>query len=181
MARDGFAHLHVHSEFSMLDGAARVKDMVRVSLEDNQPAIAITDHGVMYGVGDFYRAATAEGVKPIIGVEAYITPGSRFDRPGRAENQRYHSTLLAETQVGYQNLMKMVSASYLDGFYYKPRMDFDLLAQYSEGVIATSGCLGGEVASRLAPDASREEGNRNSARDFDGALAAAARYQDIFG
>ncbi len=181
MARDGFAHLHVHSEFSMLDGAARVKDMVRVSLEDNQPAIAITDHGVMYGVGDFYRAATAEGVKPIIGVEAYITPGSRFDRPGRAENQRYHSTLLAETQVGYQNLMKMVSASYLDGFYYKPRMDFDLLAKYSEGVIATSGCLGGEVASRLAPDASREEGNRNSARDFDGALAAAARYQDIFG
>ncbi len=181
MARDGFAHLHVHSEFSMLDGAARVKDMVRVSVEDNQPAIAITDHGVMYGVGDFYRAATAEGVKPIIGVEAYITPGSRFDRPGRAENQRYHSTLLAETQVGYQNLMKMVSASYLDGFYYKPRMDFDLLAKYSEGVIATSGCLGGEVASRLAPDASREEGNRNAARDFDGALAAAARYQDIFG
>jgi len=181
VARDGFVHLHVHSEFSMLDGAARVKDMVRVTLEDNQPAIAITDHGVMYGVGDFYRAATAEGVKPIIGVEAYITPGSRFDRPGRAENQRYHSTLLAETQVGYQNLMKMVSASYLDGFYYKPRMDFDLLAKYSEGVIATSGCLGGEVASRLAPDASREEGNRNAARDFDGALAAAARYQDIFG
>ncbi len=181
MARDGFAHLHVHSEFSMLDGAARVKDMVRVSVQDNQPAIAITDHGVMYGVGDFYRAATAGGVKPIIGVEAYITPGSRFDRPGRADNQRYHATLLAETQVGYQNLMKMVSSSYLDGYYYKPRMDFDLLSKYSDGVIATSGCLGGEVGQRLAPDASREEGNRNSARDFDGALAAAARYQDIFG
>ncbi len=181
MARDGFAHLHVHSEFSMLDGAARVKDMVRVSVEDNQPAIAITDHGVMYGVGDFYRAAIAEGVKPILGVEAYITPGSRFDRPGRAENQRYHTTLLAETQVGYQNLMKMVSASYLDGYYYKPRMDFDLLSKYAEGIIATSGCLGGEVAARLAPDASREEGNRNSSRDFDGALAAASRYQDIFG
>ena len=165
----------------MLDGAARVKDMVRVAQDDHQPAIAVTDHGVMYGVADFYRAATAQGVKPILGVEAYITPGSRFDRPGRAENQRYHATLLAETQVGYQNLMKMVSASYLDGYYYKPRMDFDLLAQYSEGIIATSGCLGGEVAARLAPDASREEGNRNTLRDFDGALAAAARYQDIFG
>ena len=165
----------------MLDGAARVKDMVRVASGDNQPAIAVTDHGVLYGVVDFYRAATAQGVKPILGVEAYVTPGSRFDRPGRAENQRYHMTLLAENLVGYQNLMKMVSASYLDGYYYKPRMDMDLLSTHAEGIIATSGCLGGEVAARLAPDASREEGNRSTGRDFDGALAAAAKYQDIFG
>ncbi len=165
----------------MLDGAARVKDMVRVAARDAQPAIAVTDHGVMYGTVDFYRAATAAGVKPILGVEAYVTPGSRFDRPSRAENRRYHMTLLAENQTGYQNLMKLVSASYLDGYYYKPRMDFELLAEHAEGVIATSGCLGGEVASLLAPDASREEGNTSLSRDFDGALAAAARYQDIFG
>ncbi len=165
----------------MLDGAARVKDMVRVAARDAQPAIAVTDHGVMYGTVDFYRAATAAGVKPILGVEAYVTPGSRFDRPSRAENRRYHMTLLAENQTGYQNLMKLVSASYLDGYYYKPRMDLELLAEHAEGVIATSGCLGGEVASLLAPDASREEGNTSLSRDFDGALAAAARYQDIFG
>ncbi|MDH3308266.1 MAG: DNA polymerase III subunit alpha, partial [Acidimicrobiia bacterium] len=165
----------------MLDGAARVKDMVRVAKSDDQPAIAITDHGVLYGVVDFYKAATAAGVKPIIGVEAYVTPGSRFDRPSRADNQRYHMTLLAENEIGYRNLMKMVSASYLDGYYYKPRMDIDLLSTHAEGVIATSGCLGGHVPSLLAPDASREEGNRNLARDFDGAVKAAAMYQDIFG
>jgi len=178
---DGFAHLHLHTEFSMLDGAARVKDVVRAAREDGQPAVAITDHGVMYGVIDFYQAARNEGVKPIIGVEAYVTPGSRFDRPPRNRNIRYHLTLLAENKTGYQNLMKLVSKAYLEGYYYKPRMDLDLLAEYSEGIIAGSGCLGGEVPQLLAPDASREEGNQGQVRDFDAALNAAARYQDIFG
>ena len=181
MPRDSFAHLHVHTEFSMLDGAARVKDLVKAVAADGQPAVAITDHGVMYGVVDFYKAAIGAGVKPIIGVEAYVTPGSRFDRPSRAENVRHHMTLLAENQVGYSNLMQLVSKSFLEGYYYKPRMDLDLLSRHSEGIIATSGCLGGHIPSLLAPDASREEGNSRLTRDLEGAIEAAATYQDIFG
>lgn len=165
----------------MLDGAARVRDVVAAAAADGQPAVAITDHGVMYGVVDFTKAAESVGVKPIIGTEAYVTPGSRFDRPPRNRNLRYHMTLLAETDVGYRNLMQLSSKAYLEGYYYKPRMDKELLARYAEGIIATSGCLGGEVAQHLAPDASREEGNQGAVRDFDAALRAAAEYQDIFG
>lgn len=164
----------------MLDGAARVKDVVAAAAADQQPAVAITDHGVLYGVVDFYRAATAAGVKPILGMEAYLTPGSRFDRPARG-GTRYHLTLLAENETGYRNLMKLSSRAYLEGFFYKPRMDFDLLAEYAQGIIATSGCLGGPVAQLLAPDASREEGNDGAVGDFRSALAEAARLQDIFG
>ena len=178
---DGFVHLHVHSEFSMLDGAARVTEVVAAAAEDNQPALGITDHGVLYGTVDFYKAARDAGVKPIIGVEAYVTPGSRFDRPGRADNIRHHMTLLAENQTGYQNLLKLVSRAYLEGYYYKPRMDKELLAEYSDGIIATSGCLGGHVPQLLAPDASREEGNRGQVRDVDAAVEVASMYQDIFG
>ncbi len=165
----------------MLDGAARVKDLVRAVAADGQRAVAITDHGVLYGVVDFYRAATDVGVKPIIGIEAYVTPGSRFDRPPRRDDIRYHMTLLAVSDVGYRNLMALASRAYLEGFYYKPRMDADLLAEYSEGIIAASGCLGGHVPQLLAPDASSEEGNVGQVRDYDGAVAAAAMYQDIFG
>ena len=178
---DSFAHLHVHTEFSMLDGAARVADVVEAAARDGQPALAITDHGVMYGAVDFYSAAKQVGVKPILGVEAYLTPGSRFDRPARRDNIRYHMTLLAESQLGYQNLLQLVSRSYLDGYYYKPRVDLDLLASHAEGIVATSGCLGGPVAQRLAPDASREEGNRSRGRDFEGAVEAAAELQEVFG
>ena len=181
MANDSFVHLHVHSEFSMLDGAARVTEAVAAAKADNQPGLGITDHGVMYGTVDFYKAAREAGVAPIIGVEAYVTPGSRFDRPARSENIRHHMTLLAETQTGYQNLLKLVSRAYLEGYYYKQRMDRELLSEYSEGIIATSGCLGGHVPQLLAPDASREEGNSGQVRDFDAALEAAAMYQDIFG
>ena len=176
-----FAHLHVHTEFSMLDGAARVKDLVRAVAADGQPAVAITDHGVLYGVVDFSKAAQEAGVKPIIGMEAYVTPGSRFERPPRREDVRYHMTLLAVSDVGYRNLMKLSSQAYLEGFYYKPRMDRELLAAHAEGIIATSGCLGGHVPQMLAPDASREEGNRGGVRDYEAAVAAAAEYQDIFG
>ncbi|HEX5671526.1 MAG TPA: DNA polymerase III subunit alpha, partial [Acidimicrobiia bacterium] len=176
-----FAHLHLHTEFSMLDGAARVKDVVAAAAADGQPAVAITDHGVMYGVVDFYKAATGAGIKPVIGIEAYITEGSRFDRPRGVDNIRYHMTLLAMNETGYRNLMKLSSLSFVEGYYYRPRMDRELLATYAEGIVATSGCLGGPVAKRLAPDASREDGTAGSARDFDAALKAASQYQDIFG
>jgi DNA polymerase-3 subunit alpha len=165
----------------MLDGAARVKDLVQAVVADDQPAVAITDHGVLYGVVDFTKAATAVGVKPIIGIEAYITPGSRFDRPPRRDDIRYHMTLLAISDTGYRNLMKLASRAYLEGFYYKPRMDAELLSEYSEGIVALSGCLGGHVPQLLAPDASSEEGNQGQVRNYAAALEAAGMYQDIFG
>ncbi len=164
----------------MLDGAARINDVVRSASEDGQPAIAITDHGVMYGVVDFVKAARAHSIKPIIGIEAYFTDGSRLDRPVGEANKRYHMNLLAENEVGYRNLLQLSSRAYLEGYYYKPRMDWDLLSQHAEGVIATSGCLGGLVPQLLAPDAG-EEGNKGQVRDFDAALAMAGRFQDIFG
>ena len=176
-----FAHLHVHTEFSMLDGAARVQDLVQAVAADGQPAVAITDHGVMYGVVDFIKAAKGAGVTPIIGIEAYLTPGSRFDRPPRRDNVRYHMTMLAHNEIGYRNLMELSAKAYLDGFYYKPRMDLDLLSQHAEGIIATTGCLGGHVPQLLAPDASSEEGNPGQVRNYEAAVEAAAMYQDIFG
>jgi len=178
---EGFVHLHLHTEYSMLDGAARVGDVVEAVARDGQPAAAITDHGNLYGAVEFYKAATAAGVKPIIGIEAYITPGSRFDRPPRREDIRYHMTLLAVNQTGYSNLVKLASRAYLEGFYYKPRMDRELLAEHAEGLIAGSGCLGGHIPQLLAPEAYDEEGNVGISRDFDAAVAAAAEYQDIFG
>ena len=177
-----FAHLHLHTEYSLLDGAARIKDVVAAAAADNQPAIAITDHGNLYGVVDFVEAATKAGTKPIVGIEAYVVEGSRFDRPVGAANRRYHMILLAENQTGYRNLLELSSRAFLEGYYYKPRMDLELLAEHSEGIIATSGCLGGMIPQLLAPDAVNEEGNKKDAvRDFDAALEAAARFQDIFG
>lgn len=165
----------------MLDGAARVDDLVKAVAADNQPAVAITDHGVLYGVVDFMKAAKAEGVKPIIGIEAYLTPGSRFDRPARRDDRRYHMTILAENEVGYRNLMKLASRAYTEGYYYKPRIDAELLAEYSEGLIGTTGCLGGHVPQLLGVDEAADDDQRGTERDFDAALAAAAMYQDILG
>ena len=176
-----FAHLHLHTEYSLLDGAARIKDVVAGAAAMGQPAIAITDHGNLYGVVDFVKAARSHDIKPIIGIEAYFTDGSRFDRPPSDQNKRYHMILLAENEVGYRNLLQLSSKSFLEGYYYKPRMDFDLLARHSEGIIATSGCLGGLVPQLLGPDAVSEEGNKGAVRDFDGAVAAAGKFQDIFG
>ena len=178
---ESFAHLHVHSEFSMLDGAGRVDDLVAAAAADGQPAMAVTDHGVLYATIDFYKAAERAGIKPIIGMEAYLTPGSRFDRPPRREDLRYHMSLMAVSQVGYANLLKLASRAYLEGYYYKPRVDLELLAEHAEGLVATSGCLGGHVPQLLAPDASVEEGNRGQTRDYRGAVEAAGMYQDIFG
>jgi DNA polymerase-3 subunit alpha len=181
MTAVSFAHLHVHTEYSMLDGAARIKDVVAAAAADGQPALAITDHGVLYGVVDFVKEAKAAGIKPIIGMEAYLTEGSRFDRPVGNANRRFHMNLIAENETGYRNLLQLSSRAFLEGYYYKPRMDFDLLAEHAEGIIATSGCLGGMVAQHLAPDSLSEEGNKGQVRDFDAALAAAGRFQDIFG
>ena len=181
MPNDDFVHLHVHSEFSMLDGAARISEVMDAVEADGGRAVGLTDHGVLYGVVDFYRAARERNLIPVLGVEAYLTAGSRFDRPPPQSNTRYHITLLAENQTGYANLLKLVSRAYLEGFYYKPRLDHELLAEYAAGLIATTGCLGGQIPQLLAPDASREEGNTGGVRDTEAARRAAGLYQDIFG
>ncbi|HEX6299093.1 MAG TPA: DNA polymerase III subunit alpha [Acidimicrobiia bacterium] len=176
-----FSHLHLHTEYSLLDGAARISDVVGTAAAMGQPAIGITDHGNLYGVVDFVKAAKQHGIKPIIGIEAYFTDGSRLDRPPSDQNKRYHMLLFAENDAGYRNLLQLSSRSFLEGYYYKPRMDLELLAEHSEGIIATSGCLGGLVPQLLGPDAVSEEGNKRITRDFDAAVAAAASFQDIFG
>src|SRR3954447_20629034 len=161
----------------MLDGAARIGGAMAPAIADGRPAasadgrpaIGITDHGNMYGVLDFYAAAKKAGITPIIGMEGYFVAGSRHDRPRRADHEIFHLTLLSETTMGYQNLIKVSSAAYLDGFFYKPRLDFELLEQHRDGLIATSGCLGGVICQALLKE------------DFDGALQAAARFQDILG
>ncbi len=167
--KPSFVHLHLHTEYSMLDGAARVPDVIATALADGQPAVGITDHGNMYGVLDFYRTARAAGIKPIIGMEAYFVATSRFDRPRRDEHEIFHLTLLAENDAGYRNLIKLSSHAYLDGFFYKPRVDFELLERHREGIIATSGCLGSAVCQRLLAD------------DPAAARTLAARFQDVLG
>jgi DNA polymerase-3 subunit alpha len=181
LAARSFAHLHLHTEYSMLDGAARVADVVAAAVADGQPAMGLTDHGVLYGAVDFYLQASAAGINPIIGIEGYLTPGSRFDRPARRDDIRYHITLLAISQEGYRNLVKLASRAFLEGFYYKPRMDVELLAEHAAGLVGTTGCLGGHVPQLLAPEAYGEEGNVGVTRDFEAAVEAAAMYQDIFG
>ncbi len=145
-----FTHLHVHTEYSLLDGSSKIKELVARAKEVGMDSIAITDHGVMYGVIDFYRAAKEVGIKPIIGCEVYVAPDSRFDREiVKGEDRYYHLVLLAENDIGYHNLAKIVSKGFTEGFYYKPRVDREVLAEYSEGIIALSACLAGEVASNI--------------------------------
>ena len=165
-----FTHLHVHTEYSLLDGASKIKELVAKTKELGMDSIAITDHGVMYGVIDFYRACREVGIKPIIGCEVYVAPGSRFDREvGRGEDRYYHLVLLAENDLGYHNLMKIVSRGFTEGYYYKPRVDMEVLREFHEGVIALSACLAGEVAVQI------RRGFLAEARE------AALRYLDIFG
>jgi|TARA_B100002003_G_scaffold34769_2_gene30095 DNA polymerase-3 subunit alpha len=179
---DSFAHLHVHTEYSLLDGAARIEDIVAAAVADGQPAIGITDHGNMYGVVDFYRACREQGIKPVLGTEAYMAHESRSERPtrrgrlddsgGETEGGRklyYHLTLLAENATGYRNLIQVASRAFLEGYYYKPRVDWEVLADHNEGLIATTGCLGGQVLQALLRD------------DYEGARERAGRLQDIFG
>ena len=165
-----FVHLHVHTEYSLLDGSNKIKEYVSRVKELGMNAAAITDHGVMYGVIDFYRAAKAAGIKPILGCEVYVAPGSRFDKtPGSTDDRYYHLVLLAENQKGYENLTKIVSKGFVDGYYYKPRVDMELLQTYHEGIIALSACLAGEVQKNLLRGMYEE------------AVAAARRYENIFG
>ncbi|MFV0343970.1 MAG: DNA polymerase III subunit alpha [Anaerocolumna sp.] len=145
-----FTHLHLHTEYSLLDGSGKIKEMVARVKELGMDSMAITDHGVMYGVIDFYKACKAEGINPVLGCEVYVAPNSRFDRePGSSEDRYFHLILLAENNTGYNNLMKIVSTGFTEGFYYKPRVDYEILRKYSEGIIALSACLGGEVASNI--------------------------------
>lgn len=166
-----FAHLHVHTEYSLLDGSNKIKEYVARVKELGMTAAAITDHGVMYGVIDFYRAARAAGINPVLGCEVYVAPGSRFDKTavGRDEDRYYHLVLLAENNTGYANLMKIVSRAFTEGYYYKPRVDYELLETYHEGIIALSACLAGEVQRNLARGM-YEEGKK-----------AALHYEQIFG
>jgi DNA polymerase-3 subunit alpha len=179
---EGFVHLHNHTEYSMLDGAARVEEMVLAAKADGQNAIAITDHGNLYGVIDFYEACAKHEMTPIIGLEAYMAANSRFDRPPRrgkiddtggetegGQKLYHHLTLLAESNEGYRNLRELSSLAFLEGYYYKPRLDWDLLERYNDGLIATSGCLGGVVLQALLHD------------DYPKAVELAGRLQSIFG
>ena len=165
-----FTHLHVHTEYSLLDGSSKIKELTARAKELGMDSLAITDHGVMYGVIDFYRAAKEVGIKPILGCEVYVAPGSRFDRENTGgEDRYYHLVLLAENDQGYKNLMKIVSKGFVEGFYYKPRVDYEVLETYHEGVIALSACLAGEVQKYLARGMYEE------------AMRSAQRYEGIFG
>ena len=165
-----FTHLHVHTEYSLLDGSNKIKEYVARVKELGMDSAAITDHGVMYGCIDFYRAAKEAGIRPILGCEVYVAPGSRFDKEaGGSSGRYYHLVLLAENNQGYANLMKIVSKGFVEGYYYKPRVDLELLKQYHEGIIALSACIAGEVARYLTKSM------------YEDAKAAALRYQEIFG
>ncbi|HMK62215.1 MAG TPA: DNA polymerase III subunit alpha, partial [Acidimicrobiales bacterium] len=177
-----FAHLHTHTEYSMLDGAARIGDLVAAAVADGQPALGITDHGNMYGVLDFHTRCREAGINPIIGTEAYMAAESRHERPARrgriddtggdvegGQKLYYHLTLLAETTAGYHNLMKLSSEAFLSGYYHKPRCDWELLERFHHGLVATTGCLGGVVLQALLAD------------DEERALKLTSRLQDIFG
>ena len=165
-----FTHLHVHTEYSLLDGSNKIKEYVARVKELGMNSAAITDHGAMYGVIDFYRAARAEGIKPILGCEVYVAPNSRFDRENTGgEDRYYHLVLLAENNVGYANLIKIVSAGFVEGYYYKPRVDKEILQQYHEGIIALSACLAGEIPRYLVRGM------------YDEGKKIALQYQEIFG
>jgi DNA polymerase-3 subunit alpha len=180
--RGSFTHLHVHTEYSMLDGAARIGEVVGAAVADGQPALGITDHGNMYGILDFYKECRKQEIKPILGTEAYMAHDSRFERPARrgrvddtggdadgGKKLYYHLILLAESNEGYKNLIQLASRAFLEGYYYKPRVDWDILAEHSQGLIATTGCLGGHVLQSLLRG------------DMEQAVANAGRLQEIFG
>ena len=165
----GFVHLHLHSEYSLLDGACRIKDIIAGAKESGQNAAAITDHGVMYGAVEFYNEAKKQGIKPVIGCEVYVARRTRNDKDYQHDSSPYHLILLCENNTGYKNLIKLVSESFISGFYIKPRVDIELLEKYHEGLICLSACLAGEVAGSLM------------GRDYQAAKRTAEKYRDIFG
>ena len=165
-----FTHLHVHTEYSLLDGSSKISELLPRAKELGMDSLAITDHGVMYGVIDFYKKAKEVGVKPILGCEIYVAPGSRFDREqSRGEDRYYHLVLLAENNQGYKNLMKIVTRGFTEGYYYRPRVDYEILERYHEGIIALSACLAGEIPNKILKE------------DYEGAREAARRMNALFG
>src|SRR5213082_1752526 len=169
MPRDSFVHLHLHTEYSLLDGSIRMKELMKKAAEFEMPAVAMTDHGNLFGAIEFYQEAQRIGVKPIIGCEVYVAPGSHKDRPPSRRESAYHFTLLTENEIGYRNLVKLVTAAHLDGFHYAPRIDKALLAERSAGLIGLSGCLAGEINSAI------------QANNIEKAKQSAAEYRDILG
>src|SRR5438270_13503143 len=169
MPRDSFVHLHLHTEYSLLDGSIRMKELMKKAAEFEMPAVAITDHGNLFGVIEFYQEAQRAGVKPIIGCEVYVAPGSHKDRPPSRRESAHHFTLLAKNETGYRNLVKLITTAHLDGFHYAPRIDKELLAARSEGLIGLSGCLAGEINSAI------------QANNIEKAKQSAAEYRDILG
>ncbi len=169
MPRDSFVHLHLHTEYSLLDGAIRMKELMKKATEFEMPAVAITDHGNLFGAIEFYQEAQKSGIKPIIGCEAYMAPGSIKDRPNNMRDAAYHFTLLAKDATGYRNLVKLISTAHLDGFHYRPRIDKEILAKHSEGLIGMSACLKGEINMAIQSD------NMEKARQ------STAEFRDIFG
>src|SRR3972149_9603307 len=165
---DNFIHLHVHSEYSLLDGLSKISKLITHVKENNMEAVAITDHGTMYGVIEFYKKAIKSDVKPIIGMEAYITNVELSKRPERGKFKNFHLLLLAKDKLGYKNLMKLTSIAHLEGYYYRPRIDRETLQKYSKGLIATSACAQGEIANALI------SGSYDEARNI------AMWYQDVF-
>lgn len=163
-----FAHLHLHSQYSLLDGANRLDDVLLAAREAGMPAVALTDHGNLFGAIEFYNRAKKHGVKPILGIEAYVAQGSRLDRDSRRRSNN-HLVLLAENETGFRNLIKLSSSSFLEGFYYKPRIDHELLRQHSEGLIGLSACLKGEINEQIL------------SRQRDEAEATARTYREILG
>jgi DNA polymerase-3 subunit alpha len=169
MTEKPFVHLHVHSEFSLLDGLSRLKDLASRAKELNMPALALTDHGTMYGTIEFYRTCKSAGVKPILGVETYVASRRMTDRDPEKDRERFHLLLLAQNQAGYQNLLQIVSSAQLDGFYYRPRTDREFLARHSEGLITTTGCMASEIPRAI------QNGNMKRADELMG------WYLDVFG
>src|ERR1043166_6935748 len=169
MTRDSFVHLHLHTEYSLLDGAIRMRELMRKAAEYEMPAVAMTDHGNLFGAIEFYQEAERAGIKPIIGCEAYIAPKSHKEKATSMREAAYHFTLLAENEMGYRNLVKLITTAHLDGFHYRPRIDKELLAAHSSGLIGLSGCLASEVNSSI------------QANKIDNAKQAAAEYRDILG
>jgi DNA polymerase-3 subunit alpha len=164
-----FVHLHLHTEFSLLDGACRVEELLDQAVKLGQKAVAVTEHGNMFSSVVFHDAARKRGIKPILGCEVYVAPGSRLDKSGTPGETANHLVLLAENAVGFKNLIKLVSSGYTEGFYYKPRIDKELLARHAEGLIGLSSCLKGEVASEIRGPNPKK------------AIAAASQFQDILG
>ena len=169
MKNPKFVHLHTHSHYSLLDGLSKINQLVQSAKEDGMPALALTDHGNLYGAIDFYKTCKKSGIKPIIGVEAYVAKRNRFNKEAGIDNKRYHLTLLAKNETGYKNLIKLVTLSHIEGFYYKPRIDLELLQKYNEGIICLSGCVGGELSQSILD------------KDLDKSQKLIQEYQDIFG